>query len=55
LIGISPAGKRLFARIRRRESAIIEQVFRDIPGQDLQATRRTLQTLVKNLDTGGNP
>lgn len=55
LIAISAAGKRLFARIRRRESAIIEQVFRDIPGKDLQATRRTLQTLMKNLDTGGNP
>ena len=55
LITISAAGKRLFARIRRRESAIIGQVFRDIPGQDLQATRRTLQTLMKHLDTGGNP
>jgi DNA-binding MarR family transcriptional regulator len=52
LIAISASGKRLFARIRRREDAIIDRIFGDIPGRDLQVTRRTLQSLTAKFETG---
>jgi DNA-binding MarR family transcriptional regulator len=55
LIAISAAGRRLFSRVRRREAAIVEQLFRDIPKQDLRVTRRTLQSLHTQLDNGDNP
>jgi DNA-binding MarR family transcriptional regulator len=55
LIAISASGKRLFARVRRREAAIVEEIFAGIPRQDIQVTRRTLQSLTNKFETGDTP
>ena len=49
LVRLTDQGRNAFAQIRRSESRIIDEVFAGIPDPDLDATRRTLQTLYKNL------
>jgi len=49
---LTPAGRRLFRRIRRREGKRVADLFAAIPDEDLGATRRTLAALYAGLNDG---
>lgn len=50
LIHLTDAGRATFTRIRRDERRVIDEVFAGIGEADLEATRRTLSTLLHNLE-----
>jgi len=45
LIALTPVGRDLFARIRARETQLIDSLFAGIPAADIECTRRTLETV----------
>ena len=49
LLQLSDRGQQLFARIRRREQQLLDDLFADIEIADIATTRRTLQTLFDQL------
>ncbi len=49
LYRLSDDGRAAFEDIRRSEGALLERVFRDIGRDDLEATRRTLGTLLRRI------
>lgn len=49
LVQLSDRGRQLFARIRRREQQLLDQLFADIEIADIATTRRTLQQLFDQL------
>lgn len=49
LLRLSNRGQQLFARIRRREQALLDELFADIQIADIATTRRTLQRLLDHL------
>jgi DNA-binding MarR family transcriptional regulator len=50
LILLSELGQRAFAEIRRNETALIERVFKDVGGDDLQITGNTLRSLLDKFN-----
>jgi DNA-binding MarR family transcriptional regulator len=52
LICLSPAGRKLFRRIRKQDAVIVGNLFADIPERQLSTTLKTLQTLNKRLHEG---
>jgi DNA-binding MarR family transcriptional regulator len=49
LLQLSDRGQQLFARIRRREQQLLDDLFADIEIADIATTRRTLQRLFDQL------
>ena len=49
LLQLSDRGEQLFARIRRREQQLLDDLFADIEIADIATTRRTLQQLFDQL------
>ena len=45
LIALTRIGRDLFAKIRKVESEHVDALFADIPGDDVEATRRTLEAM----------
>jgi len=49
---LTPRGRRIFRKIRRREEQRVADLFAPIPDKDLSATRRTLEALYAELNDG---
>jgi DNA-binding MarR family transcriptional regulator len=49
LVRLSSLGRDSFAEIRRNETAVIEEVFADIPDESLAITQDTLASVLKRL------
>ena len=53
LIALTGVGRDLFAKIREVETSHVDKLFADIPIEDLEATRRTLEAMYfHNLNSG---
>jgi DNA-binding MarR family transcriptional regulator len=52
LMMLSDKGGEMFAEILARDKETVEQLFSGIPAEDRKATRRTLQTLLRELSQG---
>jgi DNA-binding MarR family transcriptional regulator len=49
LIVLNTRGRKLFDRVSKRESKVIDALFADVSGRELRITRQTLQTLLNEL------
>ena len=55
LIALTYVGRELFAKIRRMETGFVDALFVDIPPDDIECTRRTLEAIYfHNLQEGGS-
>jgi DNA-binding MarR family transcriptional regulator len=55
LIVLTRVGRDLFGRIRAAESELLDELFADIPIDDIECTRRTLEAMYfHNLKQGGS-
>ena len=54
LLQLSDLGSDTFEDIRRKETELIEELFSDIEIADVATTKRTLETLLGNLNQGTN-
>lgn len=53
LFALSHVGRELFGKIRAAESELLDKLFADIPTDDIERTRRTLQAMYfHNLEQG---
>ena len=52
LMKLSDKGGELFARILEKDKETVEKLFSEIPVEDRKATRRTLETLLRELSQG---
>ena len=52
LMRLSELGRETFAEIRRNESAIIEKLFVDLRGEDVDVTRQLLRSLLVRCESG---
>jgi DNA-binding MarR family transcriptional regulator len=52
LLRLSELGREAFAEIRRNESTLIEKLFADLGQDDIDVTRRTLQSLLAQCESG---
>lgn len=52
LICLSGTGKKLFERVRKNDSRLVGELFRDIPDRQLAPTLKTLKKLHERLQTG---
>ena len=53
LFALSQVGRELFRKIRAAESELLDKLFADIPTDDIERTRRTLQAMYfHNLEQG---
>jgi len=52
LMKLSDNGGELFARILEKDTETVEMLFSEIPVEDRKATRRTLETLLRELSQG---
>jgi DNA-binding MarR family transcriptional regulator len=53
LFALTHVGRELFRKIRAAESELLEQLFADIPMEDIESTRRTLEAMYfHNLQQG---
>jgi len=51
-VALSSKGSRLFAKIAKKDSELIEAVFAKVSKPDQKTTRQTLETMLKNLSIG---
>jgi DNA-binding MarR family transcriptional regulator len=49
LISLTEKGRGLFSQIQTKDAEILQQVFAEIPDEDVQVTRATLKSLLANL------
>ena len=49
LIVLNASGRKLFDRISKRESKVVDALFAEVSARELQVTRQTLQTLLNEL------
>lgn len=49
LIALNAKGKRLFGRVLERDKQIVDELFAEIPDQNIRITQRTLQILLDKL------
>ena len=55
LFALSHVGRELFRKIRAAETELLDKLFADIPMDDIECTRRTLQAMYfHNLEQGEN-
>ncbi len=52
LIRLSELGRETFAEIRKNESTIVGKLFANLSQEDLDVTRRSLQTLLTRCESG---
>jgi len=52
LMRLSEHGRDAFAEIRRNEESLIDKLFLDLDQQDIESTRRSLQTLLARIESG---
>jgi DNA-binding MarR family transcriptional regulator len=52
LLRLSELGSNTFEEIRRNENELIEELFSDIEIADIATTKRTLETLLGNINQG---
>jgi DNA-binding MarR family transcriptional regulator len=52
LIGLSDAGRELFAEIQQRDAELVAELFDSVPDKDIQTTRATLRLLMDKLSQG---
>ena len=52
LMRLSAHGRDAFAEIRRNEESLIDKLFLDLEQQDIESTRRSLQTLLARIESG---
>ena len=53
LFALTQVGRELFRKIRTAESDVLDQLFMDIPSDDIESTRRTLEAMYfHNLQHG---
>ena len=52
LLRLSALGRDTFAEIRRTEEALLDELYADIEIADIATTRRTLDSLLRNLKQG---
>ena len=53
LIALTHVGRELFRKIRAAETELLDELFADIPMEDIECTRRTLQAMYfHNLEQG---
>jgi len=53
LFALTRVGRELFTKIRAAESELLDQLFADIPEEDVESTRRTLEAMYfHNLQQG---
>ena len=52
LIRLSGLGRETFAEIRRNEAAIVRKLFADLAQDEIDVTRRSLQTLLARCQSG---
>ncbi len=49
LLQLTQAGREAFADIRRREGALLDEIFRSLDPDDIATTRRTLESLLNHF------
>ncbi|MGD8840358.1 MAG: MarR family winged helix-turn-helix transcriptional regulator [Gammaproteobacteria bacterium] len=49
LIVLNASGRKLFDRVSKREAKVVDALFADVSGRELQITRQTLQSLLNEL------
>ncbi len=49
LLQLTQAGREAFADIRRREGALLDEIFRSLDPADIATTRRTLESLLNHF------
>ncbi|MGB5631069.1 MAG: hypothetical protein WBM57_17000, partial [Woeseiaceae bacterium] len=49
LLRLSELGRKTFAEIRSNEDALLDELYADIEIADIATTRRTLESLLRNL------
>ena len=52
LLRLSDLGRDTFAEIRHNEGALLDEIYVDIEIADIAMTRRTLESLLRNLNQG---
>jgi len=52
LLRLSAPGRETFAEIRRNETALVTKLFADLNPQDIEVTRRVLQSLLTHSESG---
>ena len=53
LFALTHVGRELFGKIRASETVLLDRLFADIPADDIERTRRTLQAMYfHNLKQG---
>ncbi len=52
LMRLSELGRETFAEIRRNESVIIEKMFADLRGEDIDVARQLLRSLLVRFESG---
>lgn len=52
LIRLSELGREAFAEIRQNEATVVRKLFADLEQQDIDATRRLLQSLLARCESG---
>lgn len=49
LIELTARGRKLFDRVSKREAKVVDALFANVSGRELQVTRQTLQSLLNEL------
>lgn len=52
LLSLSKSGRDTFAEIRRNEAALVEKMFTELHQDDIEVTRRLLQSLLVRVESG---
>jgi DNA-binding MarR family transcriptional regulator len=52
LLRLSELGRETFAEIRNNEATVVQKLFSDLDRQDIDVTRRLLQTLLTRCESG---
>ena len=52
LLRLSALGQQTFAEIRRNETELVGQLFADLSEEDIETTRRLLQSLLQRCESG---
>ena len=52
LLRLSELGRETFAEIRNNEATVVQKLFSDLDRQDIDVTRRLLQTLLARCESG---
>lgn len=54
LIALTRIGRDMFERIRKIESDLVDELFADVPDEDVETTRRTLEAIYRHNFKNGD-